>query len=33
VADVLAPEFERLGFTVRWVDGAPFNRAVRGSPT
>jgi glutamate carboxypeptidase len=27
VADALAPEFERLGFTVRWVDGTPFNRA------
>ena len=27
VADVLRPKFEALGFTTRWVDGAPFHRA------
>ncbi|HEX6313437.1 MAG TPA: M20/M25/M40 family metallo-hydrolase [Gemmatimonadaceae bacterium] len=27
VADVLAPEFQKLGFTTRWVDGASWNRA------
>jgi glutamate carboxypeptidase len=27
VADLLRPQFEALGFKVRWVDGAPFNRA------
>jgi glutamate carboxypeptidase len=27
VADVLRKEFEALGFTVKWVDGAPFGRA------
>ncbi len=27
VADVLRPEFEALGFTVEWIDGAPFQRA------
>jgi glutamate carboxypeptidase len=27
VAHVLAPEFEALGFDVRWIDGAPFDRA------
>lgn len=27
VADLFAPEFERLGFTTRWVDGAAWNRA------
>jgi len=27
VADVLAPKFEALGFTTRWVDGAAFHRA------
>lgn len=27
VGDLFAPEFERLGFAVRWVDGAPFERA------
>jgi glutamate carboxypeptidase len=27
VADVLRPQFEALGFTTRWVDGAAFHRA------
>ena len=27
VADVLRPQFENLGFTARWIDGAPFRRA------
>jgi len=27
VADVLAPEFEALGFDVRWIDGSAFDRA------
>ena len=27
VADVLRPQFDALGFTTRWVDGAPFHRA------
>jgi glutamate carboxypeptidase len=27
VADALRPEFEALGFTTRWVDGASFHRA------
>src|SRR5215510_3790961 len=27
VADVLRPQFDALGFTTRWVDGAPFRRA------
>lgn len=27
VADALAPEFQRLGFTTRWVDGTAWNRA------
>jgi glutamate carboxypeptidase len=27
VADVLAPEFQRLGFTTRWSEGASWNRA------
>jgi glutamate carboxypeptidase len=27
VADVLRPHFDALGFTTRWVDGAPFHRA------
>ena len=27
VSDALAPEFQRLGFTTRWVDGAAWNRA------
>ncbi|MEX2177845.1 MAG: M20/M25/M40 family metallo-hydrolase [Gemmatimonadaceae bacterium] len=27
VADVLRPQFDSLGFTTRWVDGTPFNRA------
>jgi len=27
VADVLAPRFEALGFDVRWIDGAAFDRA------
>jgi glutamate carboxypeptidase len=27
VADILRPQFEALGFKVRWVDGAPFGRA------
>ncbi len=27
VGDVLRPEFEALGFTTQWVDGAPFKRA------
>ncbi len=27
VGDMLRPQFESLGFTVRWVDGAPFHRA------
>jgi glutamate carboxypeptidase len=27
VGDVLRAQFDSLGFTTRWVDGAPFNRA------
>ena len=27
VADALAPEFQKLGFTTRWSDGASWNRA------
>src|SRR5262245_27063070 len=27
VGDVLRPQFDALGFTTRWVDGAPFRRA------
>jgi glutamate carboxypeptidase len=27
VADVLRPQFDALGFTTRWVEGAPFRRA------
>ena len=27
VADALAPEFQKLGFTTRWIDGAAWNRA------
>jgi glutamate carboxypeptidase len=27
VGDMVAPEFAALGFTTRWVDGAPFGRA------
>ena len=27
VGDLLAPEFQRLGFTTRWVDGAAWGRA------
>lgn len=27
VGDLLRPEFEALGFTVEWIDGAPFERA------
>ncbi len=27
VGELLAPEFEELGFTTEWVDGAPFGRA------
>ena len=27
VADALAPEFQKLGFTTRWSEGAPWNRA------
>lgn len=27
VADVLRPRFEELGFTTRWIEGAPFGRA------
>lgn len=27
VADVLRPRFDALGFTTRWIDGAPFGRA------
>jgi glutamate carboxypeptidase len=27
VADVLAPEFQKLGFTTRWIDGAAWGRA------
>ena len=27
MADVLRPQLEALGFTTRWVDGAPFRRA------
>jgi len=27
VGDVLRSEFEALGFTTRWIDGAPFKRA------
>lgn len=27
VADALAPEFQRLGFTTRWAEGASWNRA------
>jgi glutamate carboxypeptidase len=27
VAELVAPELDRLGFTTRWVDGAPFGRA------
>ena len=27
VADALAPEFQRLGFTTRWSEGASWNRA------
>jgi glutamate carboxypeptidase len=27
VADALAPEFQRLGFTTRWSDGSSWNRA------
>jgi glutamate carboxypeptidase len=27
VADILRPQFEALGFSTRWVDGAPFKRA------
>jgi len=27
VGDLLAPEFEDLGFTTEWIDGAPFGRA------
>src|SRR5690348_13673691 len=27
VADVLRAQFDALGFTTRWVDGAPFHRA------
>lgn len=27
VGDVLRAEFDRIGFTTRWIDGAPFKRA------
>lgn len=27
VGDILRPKFEALGFSVRWIDGAPFGRA------
>jgi len=27
VGDLLVPEFEELGFTTTWIDGAPFGRA------
>ena len=27
VGDMLRPQFEALGFKVRWIDGAPFSRA------
>jgi len=27
VGELLAPEFEELGFTTEWIDGAPFGRA------
>ena len=27
VGDLLVPEFEELGFSVEWIDGAPFGRA------
>src|SRR5687767_12250533 len=27
VADILRPQFDALGFTTKWVDGAPFGRA------
>jgi glutamate carboxypeptidase len=27
VADILRPRFDALGFTTRWIDGAPFGRA------
>ena len=27
VADALAPEFQKLGFTTRWSEGASWNRA------
>ena len=27
VGDMLRPQFEQIGFSVRWIDGAPFGRA------